>query len=79
MLNTWILYTYDILKMSLCCFQAYKKLVLSSWRALNLDAVICPGFGFPAVPHSKVMEVLGAYSYKWLHVIHRLSLAAPLI
>ncbi|KAL3831810.1 hypothetical protein ACJMK2_023513 [Sinanodonta woodiana] len=47
--------------------QEYKKKFLSLWRSLELDALICPGFAFPAVPNGEVFNVLGGVTYTTLY------------
>jgi hypothetical protein len=37
----------------------YKEDFLKKWRESKLDACICPGFAFPAVPSGKVTNVVG--------------------
>jgi hypothetical protein len=40
----------------------YKEDFLKKWRENKLDACICSGFAFPAVPSGKVTNVVGEYS-----------------
>lgn len=40
-------------------FQAYKAEFLKKWNDNQLDAVIAPGFPFPASPVGKTLEVMG--------------------
>ncbi|KAL3831831.1 hypothetical protein ACJMK2_023533 [Sinanodonta woodiana] len=47
--------------------EEYKKKFLSLWRSLELDALICPGFAFPAVPNGEVFNVLGGVTYTALY------------
>ncbi|KAI0242444.1 Fatty-acid amide hydrolase 1, partial [Lamellibrachia satsuma] len=37
--------------------------VMKEWQSLDLDAVICPGFGFPALPLEAIVDALGATTY----------------
>ena len=46
---------------SLCVsvHQDYKDDTLALWRSHGVDAVICPGFPFPAIPHNSFGDLVG--------------------
>ncbi|XP_056007091.1 vitamin D3 hydroxylase-associated protein-like isoform X2 [Ostrea edulis] len=41
----------------------YKDETLALWRTLGIDAVVCPGFAFPAVPHNSFGDLVGGCVY----------------
>ncbi|XP_052095451.1 vitamin D3 hydroxylase-associated protein-like isoform X2 [Mytilus californianus] len=47
--------------------ESYRTDFLKKWRDNKLDAVICPGFAFTAVPSGRVTDVTGGVTYTNLY------------
>uniref|UniRef100_K1PAM0 fatty acid amide hydrolase n=1 Tax=Magallana gigas TaxID=29159 RepID=K1PAM0_MAGGI len=45
----------------------YKDDTLALWRSLGIDAVICPGFAFPAIPHNTFGDLVGGCVYSTMY------------
>ena len=58
---------------SLCVsvHQDYKDDTLALWRSHGVDAVICPGFAFPAIPHNSFGELVGKDIFVLQRKIHQ--------
>ncbi|XP_061185996.1 vitamin D3 hydroxylase-associated protein-like [Saccostrea echinata] len=47
--------------------EEYKDETLALWRSQGIDAVICPGFAFPAIPHNSFGDLVGGTSYSSMY------------
>ncbi|XP_078320644.1 vitamin D3 hydroxylase-associated protein-like [Crassostrea virginica] len=45
----------------------YKDDTLALWRSHGVDAVICPGFPFPAIPHNSFGDLVGGCVYSTMY------------
>ena len=62
---------YSILFICVSVHQDYKDDTLALWRSHGVDAVICPGFAFPAIPHNSFGELVGKDIFVLQSKIHQ--------